>query len=556
MKCFPLIMLVASSCFGATLRGVVSNENGHHIASAEVTVFNEFSPVFVQVGKTDANGKYYFKVGAGVFRVIIVKKDYAPVSKRISIKKKESATDLTHTLVDLKDLDENHYAKILKSIYRQSNREPFRFLENGFDFSLSQTPNEPKDLFASLSSQSRTALNGSYDRRETVKLGSQISEQLTIESQLSRQHHALNNFETQYIDAGLHLEGRHGNLALKAETIQHLDSVMDGYSRSVGFSSDYGNRLRSRTGLQYQQSELSSEQHRQLGFQQEAAYKLGSVPIRQGVKLNEWHNNQETLGRKADLSAHMQPHPSSAWHFDADLQMLDLSNQSYRQATWRAKRVQAGTEHPWLLDNQIGWSYGDSGSFLVQKHQLFLMHTNIELAAVYEEDQTMEALSSFDIYGHYLSEPTMHFRLESFLRKQSTQTSLKLGIPHDGGWHSQLSWQDGENQTEVLLARQNVLNNLAEFHYQKWAYKLEVNPWGSLLEISHRQNKAAAADFSQVTLSISQWLRPFRDKTRGIMFALQMGNHPDMPHWWLLQETPWDTTSEDRWYEGQLRLQF
>lgn len=557
MKWIPFIALTATTCFAGSLRGVVTNESGLQIASAKVTVFNEIAPLFIQVGKTDANGNYHFKLGAGIYRVIIVKKDYAPIAERISIDKEGFVKNLKHKLLDLKDIDENQYAKILKSIYRQSNRDPFRAMDHDLEPRLANSASAPPSLSAKLTSQSRVALNGETDRLQSIQMGAQLTGGISLETELGQARSASSQIRANYMDADVHFKSRWANTTIQAQTIQNVETTLPGTSKGIGISSHYGQVVRAKTYLRYRQIERFRVESQEVGLSQSANYRFGLTPVNQKIELTAWDHFQEQVGQKADLTNTVTLGSNGNWQTGLDFHYLRLKEEEFTQSGAWIERHFSNSAKSYQSQHRVGLLQNEQGSKLQQIHHISARPGQWEISGTYREGHTIEALSTFDLYGDYIEEPAMRFSLESMLNKQTTLSQITFNLPHASDMESQLSWTRQRDVANVLgKPYRSDLKNKAEYHFYEVSYQLQVPTWGSHFAISHRQHDAANAEFEQLTFKISQWIRPFKDKNRGLRFALQMGNQPNVPGWWLLEETPWDPSRSENWYEGELQLQF
>jgi len=557
MKWIPLLAMVMSPCWAGTLRGVVTNHKGHHVASAEVTIFNELAPIFVQVGKTDANGNYHFKVGAGLYRVIIVKKDYFPLRERVTMEGHKIVKNMVHQLVELKDVDDNHYAKILKLIYRQSNREPYKV--EGQSLALGTRPNrDRKDgLIASLTTQSMATLNGEVGRRNTVSLGTSLGDGMAIKSRFSRQNATLSPYETQYIQADLKLDWRRLDMDVEAEDIRAIDSPQVNQSQQFSISGRYGQSIRAETAFDLKQSEHFDNRQQALEVTQSFEYRIGLLPIQQDLRLSDWRDSRVNIANKVDFRTQSQIGPTGRWSTAGEYQGLFFNDETVHHSKLWLARHQTIADTPISIKNRMGVLYHQDQSELVQDHLFQLRKDRFEVVAGYREDQALNALTSRDVFGEHHVQPATPYMLESFYRQGKKETKVQVGWFHSVDWQSELSYQHTQDDASLVRTQGNLgFRTDATHEADTFTYRLSANQWGSLLEISHGKHHSQMDDYRQIVVSYSQWVWPFSDKTGGLMFELQMGNQPNLPAWWLLEEMPWSPASSGNWYEGQLRVQF
>ena len=557
MKWTPLLVLAMWPCWAGTLRGVVTNDKGHHVASAEVTIFNELAPIFVQVGKTDTNGNYHFKVGAGLYRVIVVKKDYFPLRERVTMEGHKTVKNMVHQLVDLKDIDENHYAKILKLIYRQSNREPYKMEALGLAMNTSMSRPQPDGLIASLTTQSMSTLNGEVGRRNTVSLGTRLGEGMAIGSKFSRQNASLSPYETQFIQADFAMDWRRLNMELVAEDIRALDTQETNRSQRLSLDSRYGQNIRAETTFDLKQSDQFEHRQQALALSQHLNYRIGFLPIEQDLELNDWRENQTSIAQKVDFRTQTQIGPTGRWRMAGAFQGLRFNQQTIQQSKWQLTRKQTFSNAPISIQNQVGMMHHQGSTSLLQDHTFQVAGDQFEMVASYREDQSLSALTSQDVLGEHHLQPATPYMLESFYRNRKQAVGLQFGWFHSYDWRSEFVWQHLQDDA-TLLRSQGTLNFRPEAEHEAdtFSYRLRANQWGSLLEISHGKHHSQMSDYRQIMVSYSQWVWPFSDKSGGLLFELQMGNQPNLPAWWLLEEMPWSPEKSGNWYEGQVRLQF
>lgn len=555
MKWFPLIFLAVTPCWAGTLRGQVTNAKGRGLASAEVTIFNELAPIFLQVGKTDSNGNYHFKVSPGLYRIIIVRKDYVPHRERVVMEGNKTRR-LVHQLTDL-ELNQSHYTKIIKEMYRQSNKDPYR--EMGQGYSIAQNLNGPqhKDFIASMLVNSQTALNGEFNRDQLFQMGTQVRENLAVDSRFGRLRSGLSQTETQLLQASVSLNHRGGDMDFEAQSLQQMDSELEGRSHRLAIAGRYGDRVKAETGLNFSQSDMITDEFQQWSLLQDLRYRLGLVPINQSLSLTQWEHNSEQLGQQADLHTDILLGPKGRWGVALDYQSLDLARENYKQTTFWLTRKQWSSHLPVMVENHLGVLHQDQGNQIVQNHLVQASTHRWEITAQYEEDQHYTHLSSEDIFGQHMANRALPFASESFIENKRKESSLLIGLPHTAGFRSEVTWERAEQDTRLLAAASiRAFNPQANHEREAWSYRLDASNWGSQFEIAHMQHGNNQIQFDQFVVSYSQWVRPFRDKGRGFMFALQMGNHPSMPAWWLLEDMLWDPETSGNWYEGQLRVQF
>lgn len=551
-------MALATPCFGATLKGTVSNNDGMAIPKARVMVVHDMALLLAQRRNTDFNGRYHFDLDPGPYRIFVLKRGFRPAVIKLLIVDEQEEINLDHFLATESEATASRTddrAKRLKEVFRGSNLHPLRSEGIPRYVRANQITSEPAGFAGSVQTGSRRDLDGSLERVNTVALETRLNKVLSLKSSLSTEAGG-QGVDTTQITAEMAMQTTRLDLGLEAESIRG-SRVEEGYSHRAALSGSYGiQALEMNTGVQIVATRIAEDDQRQMSVDQSLQYKLGGHQLSHRASVAEWRNQDTSFARRTSLQTDWQ-HKALPWlGVVSEVDSLALESGDAESSRLWVRGANDGKSKFRIMSN-FGYHHDGEDDALVQQHSVGSTFGLVSLQVDYQDEQDYRPMSSGDVFGSYLRSPIAPHANESFFANHSRSVGLDIGVSHGSGWISHVNWVHLEEHGELLFAHQNQLFRDAAAHEKNRVdYALHSQPFSASLVLSYSENEAEIASFQQQSITYRQTLYPFRNKGMGLHLELSMQNNPNVPAWWLLEELPWMMDGSDNWYEGHVAFQF
>ncbi len=549
-----LILGFAAPGFAATLKGLVTADEAP-ISDARVLVFHGITgSLFVHRGKSDRNGRYFFKLDPGPYRVIVMKKGYQPIKANAMIYHNKGMVALEHQLQSTVNGVEPSF--VVRKTLRK-NKDPHKRIGQDALIDATLAPAPDQSFAGSVETRSLRGLDGDVGLSSAVQVRAQVGDSVRVDSSVVNERRDSMASDAYQIKASVAVELGEGEFGIDAETIHMPDADLGVGSRAVGLSGEYGRDVRLTSSLSMRQSQGEVEDQQELSLDQQIAYSLSSHPVAHKVAYTDWQRDHDLLARYAAVSTEWR-HGKLDWlGLQSDLEYFTLRDASRTAAkVWLAAERRSADDRL-LVNSKVGVREEEGEAGLVQNHQIGASWGSLNLFGEYVEDYAYQSFASADVFGEYLPQPLTPYANESFYSTKTRQAALRLGLDHGSGWASGFSLKHADDQASRLYAHDaTAYRNQTGRQSTEYGYSLSTDRYGSRIEINHASNENDAVSFDQTGLTYTQAFNPFRQRSLGFLLELQMKNTPGVPAWWLLQELPWDQNETGAWFEGHLSVQF
>jgi len=555
-KWLILALGLAAPVYAATLKGVVTAE-GAPVSDARILVFHGMtSSLFVHKGKSDRNGRYFFSLDPGPYRVFVLKKGFAPDKQEKMIFHHEEAVSLEHDL-DLTGPVEP--SLVVKDMLRK-NKEPHKSLAADVAPEVTLAPPAlDQSLIGTVETRSLRGLDGNVGHSSSVQVRTQLTNSVQLASSVINERRQGLPDDAYQIKAGVAVDLDRFEFGVDAESITAPGAEDAAGSRAMSLTGAYGHDVQLRGSVSLKQSQNLADQarERELNLDQQVSYNLADHPITHHVAYTDWERDSATLARHAAVSTQWR-HGRLEWlGVQSDLEHFSLRDASVTTAKmWLMGETDLADDRL-SVKTRLGVHSEEDHVAPVHHSQISAAFGPFSLYGEALEDYGFESFSAIDVFGEYLPQPLTPYANESFYKTRTRQASLRMALEHGDGWSSGFSWRRADDQASRLYAHDlSIYRPQTGRETQEYAYSLATDRYGSRIEINHSRNANDAMRYDQVGLRYSQALSPFSQRGMGVLLELQMRNAPGLPAWWLLQELPWDKDEEGAWFEGHLSVQF
>ncbi|MDJ0840538.1 MAG: carboxypeptidase-like regulatory domain-containing protein [Acidobacteriota bacterium] len=538
------------------LIGTVYNKDGRPVNQAGVFVFHEMASVVVQQGKTDRNGKYYFSVVPGPYRVMVLHPGHPAKIQRVLVLHEFDKITLTHQIGSETAMAKNGAEK-LKDLLRNKSREPYRDVEHTPWIAFDLNPHRPENLVGKVQTGTRQGWQGEFETVSSVEVQAQINDQVSMHSKLTSGNARAFDSSTRQIQAGVRMDLNNVALDISAETIHDPDTVRDGESQVITLGTNYGKALQSGTRLSLTNSEQGEDQQEEITVEQEASWRAGSHLIGHDARITGWDHNGDIFARHATLGTEWRYAPNAPVSVSGEMGYLDVPEGPHKNAKlW----VGGDYDNLWnrlALNTRIGMCAEEGEHNVVQQHSLGADMGRFNMQASYRDDTGYKPYATRDLFGIYMVQPLTPYSNESFYRNRFRELGLETKLDHGRGWDSTVYFRRSEEDADLLYNNGDLgFKDDAGRKVKSLGYAVEARRMGARLELVHSMSEAEEAAFATSELAYGQTLLPMRNKGMIFQLELRMKNNPAVPAWWLLEEGPWLAGDQGLFYEGQLSLQF
>lgn len=543
-------------CFGATLKGVVTNSDGMAVSKARVLVVHDMALVLAQRRNTDFDGRFHFELDPGPYRIFILKRGFRPAFSSILILDEQEEINLDQILdtesENTADKNEDRATR-LKEVFRGSNLNPLHQVDVPLYIRASLAPRETTGFVGSVRTGSRRDLDGSLERLSAVEVRTRLGSSVSLTSSLATEARDHGDDATR-IRAEMDMQTSALGLAVEAEAIQ--GTYDDAYSRRAVVKVGYGDMVRLKTGVGATATRLPDAEQRQLRLTQEVHYGLGLHQLAHQVALSDWRDGESGFARRAVLHTDWQ-HEALKWFaVSLDHDALELVNQPAAHDTHVWLKADNGAQ-PVKVSAAVGYQSDGHQDSWVQRHGIAGQVGPVSVQLNYRNDRDYRPLTSGDVYGSYLHTPMAPHALESFVAMHHTGFGLEMGLEHGAGLSSRLDWRRADDTGEVLFAPvAGVFLAAAGRREDRISYGLRSSYLDAGLTYTYSDNSGDNGAYIRQALAYRQALAPFRNKAMGLSVELSVQDNPNLPAWWLLAELPRSFDNNEHWYEGHLAFQF